>query len=770
MVFMPACILQEQMASSMKSIARMVNDRDTVSTSGITLEEPLLNVKCAAFSLNGETLATCSHDGTLRIWDVMSGHVIAQCAVRHNLRSNCALESLDGVAGIRSFNSSRPLMCHLSGSEHSFIFSSDGRHLAHCGRPEKHTEVICIGIQHLGTRSARTVFSFSTSLAPELLRSDRYGCSLPVLDLVFPLPEELRLAIYHETGQLRVWAISTIETVEPRLLSVRDFGLASLTSHDPYKGPALAFSSNGNYLIVQTDSDVYKLFVDSQEVSLVSHISQQRSRSLHKPVVSPDGRYVAVDKHMSQGSILLWDTHTGQNTVIWHRGRGALCFSLDGGTIALKGLNEHTITCLCLGSLECTSSRGESHIRIKSRFALSRGHEFLHVQLDDGSQRLIDTTSGAISPLPFSWSGPVPQLSRDGDRFLYCTSEDTWEIYDLRNETRTILVESNNRDYGDLSWEASFHGEHVFADCEDAKMRVWETRTGQVEAILDVTVTGELYDLTFTANDSRLLFTRRLDQQSEEIDIHSIGAAVTQLWDIKTSTLIFHHKVDLFELRIVSCSPDGQCFAIGQHSAIVLRDTADGHTIAICDHVHPLNTSHILWSPDSSHFLNVSRAVSFQGSSSSSSLWERKSGSQVATMRLPGDVHSDSRMDLKFSADGRRILWTDQNKAGCWIEGEHFPALRGTDQIEQIDIDSNLSADVGIILLSSGWIQYSCAAGAEPRHFLWVPPHRRPFFMPLSTGTPITFCGRDGILTILDISGLLESLSQLKASFEGPSW
>jgi WD40 repeat protein len=387
--------------------------------------------------------------------------------------------------------------------------------------------------------------------------------------------------------------------------------------------------------------------------------------------------------------------------------------------------------------------------------------------LNNGSQRLVDTTSGAISALPFSWSGPVPQLSDDGDKFLYCTSEDTWEIYDLRNKTRTVLFESNSRHCDYLSWEASCHGEHVIADCDDAKLRVWETQTGQVEAILDLTVTGSARNLTFTANDSRLLFTRSPDQQCEENVLHRMQATMTQLWNVKTSTLIFIVEVTRHEFSM-SCSPDGHCFAIGQHNTIVLRDTADGHTIAICNPSHLLDTSQIFWSPDSSRFLYVGRAPGTRDSSSC--LWERKGGSQVATMKLPRNVHPTSHLQLKVSADRRRILWTDQNKAGCWIEGEHFPALRDTDQIEQIVVGSDHDTSVDIILSSSGWIQYSCAARAEPRHFLWVPPHRRPFFMQPSTGTPITFCGLDGVLTILDISSLLESLSHLEANLEGPSW
>jgi WD40 repeat protein len=764
LIFMPACVLQEHMSGSMQSIARMVNDRDTVSTSEITLEEPLLHVESAAFSLSGKTLVTCSpYDRTLRVWDVISGHVISQCAVRHDMSSNCVLSSLDGVAGIRSFASGSPFVYHFGGYDCSSIFSSDGRHLAECAWSTKHSNVMYIGICHIATGSARTVFS--TSLGPEMIRQGHSRLVQPEWNLVFSSPEELRVAIYSGAGPLLVWAISTIETVEPRLLSVRDFGLASLISHDPHRRSTLAFSSQGKYLIVQTDGNVFKLFVDNQEVSLVSQISHQRLFIFHKPVVSLDGRYVAVDE---KGGILIWDTHTDQNAVVSFR--GALCFSPDGGTLAVKGLNEHVITCLSLGSLDFTSSRVESHIKIRS--ILARSHKFLHVELENGSQRLVDTISGAISPVPFSWSGSVPQLSDDGNRFLYCTSEDTWEIYDLRNETRTILVESNNRDYGYLSWEASFHGEHVFADCEDAKMRVWETRTGQVEAIMDVMVTGSLWYLTFTANDSRLLFTRSLDQEADENVPHRTSVTVTQLWDIKASTLIFNQEVNLHEFSM-SCSPDGHCFAIRQHSTIVLRDTADGHTIAICDQGHSTNYSRILWSPDSSHFLHVTSVAGskrFPSSSSSSCLWERKGGSQVATMNLPWDVRFDSQMELKFSADGRRIVWTDQNKAGCWIEGKHFPVLRDTDQIEQTIVHSDHCADVDIILLSSGWIQYSCAARAEPTRFLWVPPHRRPRFMPPSTGTPMTFCGWDGVVTILDISSLLESLRQLEATSEGSQW
>jgi hypothetical protein len=491
-----------------------------------------------------------------------------------------------------------------------------------------------------------------------------------------------------------------------------------------------------------------------------THFSVEPSsyRRHDKPVVSSDGYYVAVH-HMSSGGLCVWDTHTGQRTMI-NDCFGALCFSPNARILAASG-SGHAIKLLRMESLDLASESVSTSCTEAESFVHSRDGALLAVALKNKCLQLVNTTSGTSSDLPGRVSRWFGHFCPGGDRLVYRTLEGDLVIYDLSNGTHISVPESNN-----LEWTLSLSGELIAAHCCDRRMRVWDAYQGRVQAISDIISEGTPVSLTYTAKDSRLLCVFDVPRQRGE---QKATVWQTQLWDAKTCTHIFSCKVEIDEsVNSPECSPDGRYFTIREIDTIVLRDTQDGQAIATCK--RPLLSDRdasekVHWSPDSSRFLLFEKG----DSGSILSLWCSRSGSQVSTLDMP-DTNSVegfwSSQFLHFSADSSRIVWCLEHRAGCYVEGQHFPRMRDTDRFEEIPIST---IDVDIATVKSGWLLYSCPATAEPRQFLWVPPHRRDIYTQWVTlaGSTIVLEGQDGMLTILDMSDFLRWLSEQSSCAQG---
>jgi hypothetical protein len=98
---------------------------------------------------------------------------------------------------------------------------------------------------------------------------------------------------------------------------------------------------------------------------------------------------------------------------------------------------------------------------------------------------------------------------------------------------------------------------------------------------------------------------------------------------------------------------------------------------------------------------------------------------------------------------------------GPGAEEQHFPLLKYMDLPEML-VNPTQSTHIDIVAIESGWLLYSCPTRVEPRRFLWVPPHRREHRPGriVSAGSTTVLMGQDRVITILDTSGLAQSLNK----------
>ncbi|KAI3014430.1 hypothetical protein CBS147347_11476 [Aspergillus niger] len=274
-------------------------------------------VHSVAFSPDGRTLASGSSDYTIKLWDTAMG--VEQCTLTgHSNRIRSVAFSLDGrtlASGsddetLKLWNTAtgveqRTLTGH-SGKVWSVAFSPDGRTLA-------------------SGSSDYTIKLWDTATGVE--QRTLTGHSNWVGSVVFS-PDGRTLASGSSDKTIKLWDTAT--GVEQR----------TLTGHSDWVWSVI-FSPDGRILVSGSDDETIKLWdtaMDMEQRTLTGHSSRVQSVAF-----APDSRTLASGSH--DKTIKLWDTATGveQRTLTGHSSRvQSVTFSPDGRTLA-SGSSDKTI-------------------------------------------------------------------------------------------------------------------------------------------------------------------------------------------------------------------------------------------------------------------------------------------------------------------------------------------------------------------------------------------------------------------------------------------
>jgi len=336
-------------------------------------------VECAAFTPDGKTLATCSHDGTAKLWDTdtwqlratLKGHheAIYHLAVSPDSRT-LATASWDGSVRLWSIDTGLPLLTLADnrGVVYCVAFSPDGRTLA-AGS----------GLRVLGGPSRRQV-NFWCAASDEQVRHDQdetaFGAFAPqplghMLDpgksAVYALaytPDGTKLACGEATGTVKLVDSATGDATTlysrpgspVRSLSYapdgtrlaagyHDGSLILITSgpdpaHSELPGHeaivnCLTFSPDGQWLASGDDGGKIVLWdvpAASQRAVLEGHKSSVRALAF-----LPAGKTLA--SCAWDRTVRLWDVPLGKQRQSWEGGRGlaSLSGSADARWLATGG-------------------------------------------------------------------------------------------------------------------------------------------------------------------------------------------------------------------------------------------------------------------------------------------------------------------------------------------------------------------------------------------------------------------------------------------------
>jgi WD40 repeat protein/serine/threonine protein kinase len=558
----------------------------------------------AAFSPDGRRVATCSIDGTAKVWDTASGRVL------HTFSGHAFLPfPIPGISAI-------PVLC--------LAFSPDGRHIASGSFSPKIGKL---------RESPGVVLVWEVETGHEVLRFDaQVG---PVLGLTFsPDGRHIASSSLNTDNSFVVWDARTgavVRVVRGHTDNVH----------------CLRYSPDGRLLATGAADGGVKLWD-------VATFRQVHSLDAHPATVSglafsPDGARLATAGH--DGTVRVWETATAAPALEpLHGHTGAalgVAFSPDGKRIASAGYDK------TVRVWDATSGRSKITLRGHTDMVwsvdFSRDGQRLVSGSFDSTARIWDatpleetSTTGEFSIAGHSDRVNSVAFSPDG-RYLASGGWDhTVRLWDARTgeELRTLAGHHAS------VWCVAFSPDssRVASASWDKTVKVWDTASGQ-ELVTFAGHKALVHCVAFTPDGKRAA--------SGSLD------AYVKIWDTATGKELATCEGGLFPCASVAFSPDGTRLATGGIDRIItIWDantakelyTLKGHSGAIPS---------VAFSPDGKRLVSASWDYSLK-------VWDvdpmRKVGLFQSRELRPLQGHSDQVNGVAWSADGTRIASAGEDK------------------------------------------------------------------------------------------------------------
>ena len=271
-------------------------------------------------------------------------------------------------------------------------------------------------------------------------------------------------------------------------------------------------------------------------------------------------------------------------------------------------------------------------------------------------------------------------ISTETSRLAIASTIGVW-LYDLETYQEIALLAAHEPPCSSLAFSPD--GKTLAAGTWDGKIRIWDSKTGQ----LRTTLTGHkdrIDRLFFTQDGETLISTGDMWRGDRTIQLWNaktlqhrmtlpqkiMDSAITlspdgdvlainhskgiRLWDVKTAKQIAHitdKKISFTLVYLLAFSPDGELLAIGNNYDIYLWDTKTQQFRATLIG-HESSVSFLKFSPDSKILASTSRWYADQGTSIW--LWDTESGQHIATLL----GHKEGVRLFEFSPESDTLVST----------------------------------------------------------------------------------------------------------------
>lgn len=621
-------------------------------------------VRSVSFSSDGSRILTSSSDGTVRIWDSISGQVISLMQHGDDLSSASFSSDEQKVLTWTWFGTAQ--VWDADSGERHFALEQSDESARNSGSYSAHGS-------HIITSSPEGILDVWDINSGEKI-STLVGTREPVSFATYS-PEGDRIIVSFRNGITDVYDVKTGqsigrigEQVIDRDARFRDFALSpngsriATVSHvgiilwDLDTGRQI-FASEGDGsrgIISVTFSPDGSSIATTSFFGTASILDAKTGEKLtvfsgHQDAVdtvafSPDGDFVVTGSRDSTAR--LWEAASGRNVAVLKGHQGpvlSVVFSPDGHLIATTSSDGTT---RLWNVFHDTPLKRLNHDMGQdlSMVALSRDTTRIAIATEDGKVTIWDVVTGAALHELVGhdeWVGTM-QFSPDGSQLLTGSQDGTARLWNIATGEVTFLFSGLERgvriaafsDNGTLA--LTVHSNRSFAEqIGDDVVKVWDTTTGEIVQTL-LEHTSQITAASFSPNGSRL--------------VAASHDGTARVWDVETGELLLAltgHELHINGggVRAVAFSPNGEVIVTGGgDGSIRLWDPKTGEPLKIIlDDKNKADS--IAFSKNGSHFNIVSTG-------NDASVYDLKSGELV--YRLDAET-SNSSLSV-FSPNGKHIL------------------------------------------------------------------------------------------------------------------
>ncbi|MCB0163947.1 MAG: WD40 repeat domain-containing protein [Anaerolineae bacterium] len=560
-----------------------------------------------AFSSDGDKLATTGEDGTVKVWDVVSGQQLQSLSTDNNIYG--AAFNSDGTLLAISGGDGKVIIWDISSGQQKHVwkahpdtifdvaFSPNGTYLATASQ-DKSAKVWDVN-------SEQEIFAISNHITKT--RTVAFS------------PDDVYLAVAWDDGNAEIWSTTTHEK------------LLSLSGHEAPIND-IEFSPDGEYLVTVSDDKkiIFWKVTSGQVAGFFSDTSPVYGVSF-----SPTGMYFVTSN--LDGAVKLWGVNSPQVLINFSEELNytdsednriyGVEFSPDGTRIATSRNDGKTRIWAIYGS-EPIAVLGGHTDKVRD-VAFSLDGQYLATASWDNTGKLWNATTGEELLTLEGHQDVLVHIvfNSNSTRILTASRDETARVWDTATGRELLALSRHTTGVHDVSFSPD--ETYTLTTGVDGTIKKWNSDSG--EEISTFTP-----HITFTA---RIAFspdgTRLATASYDEI------AAVWNTTTWKKQLVFQGHNAGVDG---VTFSPDGQRLATASrdHTAKIWDANSGQEIFTLFGHSSSLGD--VVFSPDGAYLATASK-------DKTAKIWDANYGTELLTLF----GHLDGVNELAFSPDGKHL-------------------------------------------------------------------------------------------------------------------